>query len=210
MKKLAFFLVFGLSACVREGIYPPAAPLDIAPPPKKNGSIYQPGYSMHLYDDKVAARVGDVITIRLEESTRGEYRSRTRTDKRAKLNYPVPIFFGHSVPELEVQTDTAQNFDGRGDSEQNDRLQGTMSVTVVKVLANGNLMIQGESWLTMNQAQKYMRLRGIVRQVDIAPDNSVSSQRVADAQITYGAAGQAGYANRGGLITQLFNRFALY
>ncbi len=209
MKTFIFLFVLLLNGCA-EPVYPPALPLDIPPPPKTNGTIYQPGYSLHLYDDKVAGRIGDILTVKLEESTRGEYRAKTKTDKKAQLNYPIPTFFGHSVPELEVQTDTQQKFDGKGDSDQSDRLTGTISVTVVSQLNNGNLVVQGENWVTINQGQKYMKLRGIVRQVDIEPNNVISSQRIADAQITYGAAGQAGYATRGGLVTKLFNRFALY
>ncbi|QDP73440.1 flagellar basal body L-ring protein [Legionella israelensis] len=210
MKKWFVICCLFLGGCAEPVIYPPALPMDVPPPPKRNGSIYQPGYAKYLYSDKIASHIGDVLTVRLEESTRGEYRAKTKTDKRASLDYPVPIFFGHRVPELEVQTDTEQRFDGKGDSDQRDRLTGTMTVTVMNVLSNGNLVIQGESWVTINQGRKYMRIRGIVRQEDITTDNTISSQRIADAQITYGAAGQAGYATRGGLVTRLFNRFALY
>lgn len=184
--------------------------MDIPPPPKMNGTIFQQGYSMLLFNDKVAGRVGDVLTVRLEESTRGEYRAKTNTDKRAQLNYPIPILFGESVPALEVQTNTQQRFDSKGESDQSDRLIGTISVTVVNQFINGNLLIQGENWVTVNQGRKYMRLSGIVRQVDIEPNNIISSQRIANAQISYVAAGQAGLATRGGLMTKLFNRFALY
>lgn len=210
MKKSIYLLLLFLTGCAEQTIYQPALPVDVPPPPKKNGSIYQEGYSMHLYDDKVAARVGDILTVKLEESTQGQYRAKTKADKKAELNYPIPTFFGHSVPELETKTNTQQKFDGKGDSDQSDRLNGTMSVTVMQQLSNGNLVVQGESWITINQGKKYMRIRGIVRQVDIEPNNMISSQRIANAQITYGAAGQAGYATRGGLVTKLFNRFALY
>lgn len=199
-----------LTGCTQPVMYPPALPIDIPPPPQKNGSIYQAGYAMHLYNDKVASHIGDVLTVKLEESTRGEYRAKTKTDKKASLNYPTPTLFGQSVPDLEVQTNTEQQFDSKGDSDQSDRLVGVMSVTVVQVLNNGNLVVQGEKRLTMNQGNKIMRLRGIVRQVDIEPNNEISSQKIADARITYEAGGQAGYATRGGLMTKLFNRFAPY
>jgi len=209
-KEIYLFLFIGLAGCAEPVIYPPAMPMDVPPPPKANGTIYQPGYSMHLYTDKVASRIGDIITVRLEETTRGEYRAKTKTDKKAQLSYPIPTWFGHRVPELEIQTDTQQKFDGKGDSDQSDRLTGVMSVTVMDVLSNGNMVVQGEKWLTINQGRKFMRLRGIVRPVDLEPNNIISSQRIADAQITYGAGGQAGYATRGGLVTKLFNRYALY
>ena len=199
-----------LTGCAAPVLVPPALPPDVPPPPKHDGTIYQQGYSMRLYQDKIAQGVGDILTVRLEESTRGEYRAKTKTDKKASLNFPIPTVFGQKVQALEVQTDTAQVFDGKGDSDQSDRLIGTLSVTVVQRLSNGNLVVQGESWVTINQGRQLMNLRGIVRQEDIEPNNVISSQRIANAQITYAAAGQAGYATSGGLATKLFNRFAPY
>ena len=81
---------------------------------------------------------------------------------------------------------------------------------MTRVLSNKNLFIQGESWLTINQGQEYVQLTGVVRPEDITPNNTVSSQRIAGAQIKYGARGQAGYATSGGIMTKLFNRFAPY
>ncbi|KGP63696.1 hypothetical protein EP47_04860 [Legionella norrlandica] len=214
MKKLIWIVSILLTGCNgflgHDDSFFPGLPANIPPPPKRNGTIYQPGYEMTLYQDKIARRVGDVLTIRLEETTKGEYKSKTKTDKKAQLNYPTPIFYGQVLPELQVQTNTQQTFDGSGNSDQSNKLMGTMSVTVIDVMANGNLVVQGESWVNINQGREYLRLRGIVRQIDISPDNIVSSQRIADAQINYGAQGQAGYASSGGLITKLFNRFYPY
>ena len=212
--KFSFFIsVLYLTGCnpyLEPVQYPPAMPLNIPPPPKTNGTIYQPGYEANLYQDQVARRIGDILTIRLEEDTRGEYRADTRTDKKASLSYPIPTIFGKDVEALEIQTDTQQKFDGRGDSRQRNRLTGTFTVSVVECLPNQNLVIQGESWITINQGQEQLKIRGIVRPEDIAPDNSVSSQRVAAAMITYGSRGQAGFATRGGVATKLFNRFFPY
>lgn len=190
--------------------YLPGLPPNITPPPKTNGTIYQPGFEVNLYQDKIARRVGDVLTIRLEETTKGEYKAKTKTDKKAKLSYPTPILYGQALPALQVQTDTQQTFDSYGNSDQSNKLTGTMSVTVIDVMPNGNLVIQGESWVNINQGREYLRLRGIVRQVDISTENIVSSQKIANAQINYGALGQAGYATAGGLVTKLFNRFYPY
>ena len=208
-----FMTSFYLTGCnpVLEPVqYPPAMPPNIPPPPKSNGTIYQPGYETNLYQDQVAHRIGDILTIRLEEDTRGEYQANTRAEKRAALSYPIPTIFGQNVEAMEIKTDTEQRFDGRGDSRQRNRLTGTFTVSVVECLPNRNLVIQGESWVTINQGQEQLKIRGIVRPEDIAPDNSVSSQRVAAAMLTYGAKGQAGYATRGGLATKLFNRFFPY
>lgn len=190
--------------------YPPSLPADVRPPPKVQGTIYQPGFEVLLYEDRIARRVGDVLTIRLEEATVGEYRAKTKTDKKALLDYPIPILFGGSVPGLQFETNTNQTFDSTGNSDQSNKLRGTISVTVLRVLPNGSMAVQGESWVTINQGQEFIQLTGIVRPEDISPGNVVSSQRVAAAQIRYGARGQAGYATRGGLMTKLFNRFAPY
>ena len=210
MKKCIFITALVLTGCAERIEYPPALPDQPPPPMKTNGTIYQEDYARFLFNDKVASRVGDVITVRLEETSKGEYRSRTRTDKLAQLDYPLPTFFGSKVPEMEVNTNTKQRFDSRGDSDQSDRLTGNISVTVIKRFSNGNLVIAGENWVTINQGRKYMRLKGIVRQIDIDPNNVISSNKIADAQISYGAGGQAGYGTRGGLLTKLFNAFALY
>lgn len=214
MKRLACCLVLSLSGCATftgaKIMYPPALPNYVPPPPKQNGTIYQPGYEISLFQDKVARHVGDVLTVRLEESTKGEYKAKTKTDKKAQLEYPTPILWGQVLPGLQVQTDTQQIFDSTGNSDQSNKLFGTVSVTVLSVMPNGNLVIQGENWVTINQGREYIQLKGIVREIDIGPDNTISSQRIADAQIMYGAQGQAGYATSGGFLTKLFNRFYPY
>lgn len=208
------FLWVGLSACspllTPTEHLPAALPVDIPPPPKTNGTIFQPGYEARLFTDKVAYRIGDVLTVRLEESTDGKYQNQTLTQKTASLNYPIPTFFGHVLPNLLVQTNTDQQFDGRGRSDESNKLTGTITVTVIQLLSNNNLIVQGESWVTIDQGQEYIQLTGMVRPEDIQPNNVISSKRVANAKITYGARGQAGYASSGGLITKLFNRFAPY
>jgi flagellar L-ring protein precursor FlgH len=101
-------------------------------------------------------------------------------------------------------------FDGKGQTNQNNKLHGTISVTVTRVLSNGNLVIQGESWVTINQGREYVRLAGIVRSDDIEPGNTVSSQRLADSRISYSGSGQVGNSSRGGLLTQLMTKFFPY
>lgn len=218
VKLLRLFIVFGviltLAGC--EAIfnppveYPPVMPIDLPPAPQSKGTIYQPGREVLLYQDRVSRRVGDVLTVRLEESTQGEYRARTKTDKKTRNNYPLPILFGKPVPGAVISTDTEQSLDGVGNSDQSNKLRGTISVTVTKVLSNQNMVIQGESWVTINQGQEYIQLTGVVRPEDITTDNTISSQRIAGAQIKYGARGQAGYATRAGIFAQFLNTFAPY
>lgn len=191
--------------------YPPAFPRDYRPPPKTNGTIYQSGYEISLYDDRIAYHVGDVLTIRLQEATQGEKRARTRANKKASNIFTADEAFGANVSTgLALNTLTDQKFDGDGEGIQQNRLSGTISVTVIRVLSNGNLVVQGESWVTINFGKEYITLTGIVRRADIEPDNTVSSQRVADAKILYSGKGQIANVTRGGILTQFFNKYWPY
>jgi flagellar L-ring protein precursor FlgH len=122
----------------------------------------------------------------------------------------VPILFGQSIPSLAINTNTEQSLDAVGNSDLANKLRGTITVTVTQVLSNGNLAIQGESTMTINQGAEYVQITGIVRPEDIRPNNVISSQRIAGAQFKYGARGQAGYATRGGFFTQFLNTFFPY
>ncbi len=142
--------------------------------------------------------VGDVLTIRLEEQTQGQKKSKTRTDKLSTNQFAVNEAFGANLSNgLALDTTANQRFDGNGESNQQNALTGRISVTVIRVLSNGNLLVQGESWVTINFGREYIQLSGIVRREDIDADNVVSSQRVANARIVYSGNGQVANASRG-------------
>lgn len=198
-----------------ETVLPPAYPVDNAAPPKTQGSIYQAGHQISLYEDHIAGRVGDILTIRLEEATQGEKQAKLKSNKTTTDNTnngtgAEPVLLGSSVSRLIFNTGTDLEFDGKGETNQYNKLHGTVSVTIIRVLSNNNLMVQGESWITINQGREYIRLTGIVRPEDIEPNNLVSSQRIADARISYSGSGQVGNAARGGLLTQILYKFFPY
>ena len=88
------------------------------------------------------------------------------------------------------------NFDQEG---------GNLTVTVTEVLPNGVLRIRGEKWLSLTNGDEYIRLTGLVRPQDITPDNTVPSQRIANARIAYGGTGDFDQANQPGWLTRFFN-----
>ncbi len=194
-----------------ETVYPASFPMDNPPPPKTNGAIYQAGHEVSLYQDHVANRVGDILTVRLEETTQGEKKARTRTNKIAADAFTLPGIndVGRITGHIGA-FNSSQQFNGDGETNQQNRLRGTISVTVTRILSNGNLIVQGESWLTLNQGREYIRLSGIVRREDIDENNSVSSQRISDARISYSGNGQVANATRGGILTQLLFKFFPY
>lgn len=191
--------------------FPPSYPEDRGIPPKENGTIYQSGYQVSLYQDRIAYHVGDILTVRLEEQTQGQKKTKTKTEKNATNQLFVNEAFGANLSRgLAIDTATDQKFDGNGESNQQNALNGKISVTVIRVLSNGSLMVQGESWITINFGREYIQLTGIVRRDDIEPDNVVSSQRLANARITYSGNGQVANASRGGILTQFFNKYWPY
>jgi flagellar L-ring protein precursor FlgH len=106
---------------------------------------------------------------------------------------------------LGMGIENSREFDGSGDSQLSNKLQGNITVTVAKRLANGNLLIRGQKWIGINQGREFIRIQGVIRPVDILPDNSVPSYKVADASISYGGQGALADANRPGLLSRFFN-----
>jgi flagellar L-ring protein precursor FlgH len=204
---------FALSACVS----PPAEPDYSATWPESppsaaqaNGAIYQAGYDVALFENAVARRVGDTLTIRLNESTNASKSSSTTTKKSTAIDMPGPIIAGRPVTingteVLAASVDNNAEFDGEGDSSQSNRLEGDITVTVAQRLPNGNLLVRGQKWIAINQGKEYVRIQGIVRPIDIDPDNSISSLKVADAMIAYGGKGALADANTPGVLSRFFN-----
>ena len=208
-----------LSACAHslddmglrdETVYPAVLPVDNPAPAKTKGSIYQAGHEVSLYQDHIANRIGDILTVRLEEVTQGEKKAKTKTSKVATNAFDTPTILGGTLNAMTFNTNTDQEFNGEGESDQQNKLKGTVSVTVMRVLSNNNLIVQGESWVTIDQGREFVRLTGILRPEDIEPGNVVSSQRIAGARIAYSGNGQVGNSSRGGILTQLLTKFFPY
>lgn len=204
-----------------ETVLPPSYPIDNPPPPKSNGTIYQAGHEISLYQDHIAGRIGDILTVRLEEQTQGEKQAKLKAHKTNTNNTNngpeidpqlqlQPYLLGGVVHSLLFNNGTDLEFDGKGETNEFNKLHGTISVTVTRVLTNGNLVVQGESWVTINQGREFIRLSGIVRSEDIEPANTVSSQRLANARINYSGSGMVGSAAKGGLLTQLLFKYFPY
>ena len=179
-------------------------------PPPADGAIYHVGYSSGLFENPTARNVGDIVTVLLEEQTTAQKSSQTATAKATKDALSTPTLFGfpatiHGTPVLGASIDNANSFSGAGDSKQSDSLVGDIAVTVVHRLPNGNLLVRGQKWIDLNQGSEYVRLEGVIRPIDISPENTIPSSEVADARIAYGQNGALADANRPGLLARFFN-----
>lgn len=212
---LMLIAVAGLSACAGqaprddERSYEPVMPPEPEPQERVSGSIFQPQYAGSLTEDRRARRVGDILTVRLVERTDASKNASTNSSRDSETTLTPPTIFGRGVTHrgtniLDVDMGSSRSFEGQGGSSQSNRLEGEITVTVARQLPNGNLMIQGEKWLTLNQGEEMIRIAGIVRPQDISPDNSVASNRVADARITYSGKGTLANANQPGWLARFF------
>lgn len=178
----------------------------LMPPPSNDGSLFSSAYSMSLYGDKKAMRTGDIITVTLEEQTQGSKSSQSSSSKssEAGLNAPV-IAGGGAIDALSASISGERNFSGRGNADQSNSLSGSITVTVSEVLPNGILRVRGEKWITLNNGAEFIRIQGMLRPEDINLDNTVSSQKLADARISYSGAGTLANANQPGWLTRFFH-----
>jgi flagellar L-ring protein FlgH len=180
------------------------------PPVVSNGAIYQAGNDIALFENATARRVGDIVTIRLVESTAASKSSSTSTSKKTSVSLPGPTILGRPVtaggtPILETSIEGDNSFDGQGDSAQSNQLKGDITVAVVKRLSNGNLAVRGQKWIGINTGREYIRIQGVIRPIDIQPDNSIESTKVGNASISYGGKGAVANASSPGLLARFFN-----
>jgi flagellar L-ring protein precursor FlgH len=178
--------------------------------PATNGAIYQVGRDVDLFENPIARHVGDIVTIILNEATNAQKSATTKTAKSTNQTLPGMTLFGspvtiHGTNVLSANIDDSSKFDGEGNSAQSNSLTGFVTVTVAKVLPNGNLYVKGEKKIWINQGQENVLLSGVIRPIDLAPDNSISSSKVANARITYGGKGAIADVNAQSWLSRFFN-----
>lgn len=189
-----------------EPIVRPVAP---KPASYTNGSLFQLR-SVSLFEDPKPHRIGDIITVLLEESTSASKNSGTSSTKEDDISMAAPTIFGAPVTYkgndvFSMNIAPEREFSGESDSSQSNSLTGEITVTVVDILPNDNLVVQGEKWFVLNQGKEYIRIAGVIRPQDVSPDNTLSSSKLADAQIAYSGEGFLADVNNQGWFGQFMN-----
>ncbi|MEQ1529486.1 MAG: flagellar basal body L-ring protein FlgH [Methylococcales bacterium] len=192
----------------RDPAFAPVAPADLRPPVQSSGAIYQSGYDMRLFEDQTAKRVGDILTIVLQERTQAKKSDDLNTKKENNMKVTAPNIMGMTASallghDLETELQATKEFKGDGEANQSNSLTGGISVTVIEVLPNGNLRVRGEKRVTLSQGDEYIRLSGIVRPVDITASNTIPSDKVADATIMYTGDGAVADAGKMGWLARI-------
>jgi len=165
---------------------------------RQQGAIYQAGSEISLYQDVKARRVGDILTVLLVEETSGQNSSDSNVNQSTAMSIQPPTFGGSARPNMTVDLNSENAFSGQSGSSQSNRLNGSIAVTVHAVLPNGNLVVEGEKRIRINQGNEYVRLEGVVRPIDIDTYNTLYSTQIADARISYRDKGTQGGASTPG------------
>lgn len=176
----------------------------------QNGALFQPQFANSLYSDVTARRVGDIITVQLRENTNASKSADTTTSKESGAKVDPILGLGNLPMKLGPETiqlsmNSTNEFTGDAQANQSNSLTGNISVTVVDVLPNQNLVIRGEKWMTLNSGDEYIRLTGIIRPVDVSPQNIIESTKIANARIQYSGTGSFARAQEKGWLTRFFD-----
>ena len=213
-------IVYLLQGCATEPVdmvmrpspdFQPVYPLAADRQKVATGGIYSNRQSDAWFGRGRNYQVGDIITVLLNESTQAARTQNTDVSREAKNTLPsgASTTIGKVHPLLEG-IDLANNktsSTGKGTADQQATLSGSVAVTVVEILANGNLMVRGEKKLGLAEGTEVIQVSGVIRPEDVGPNSTVQSRRLANAQIAYRGSGDLANATRAGWGTTLLHKF---
>ena len=198
----AVFLVvsLGLAGCVSNPPTNVHQPMTAKPVERKviapaDGAIFHAGINERpLFEDKRARNVGDILTINIVEKTAGDRKASSGSTYANSVNVNTPgVTVGAAAQVLlkafSITGSSDNSADSKGTGAASANMTGTITVTVIDVLANGNLLVSGEKQVALNQSDEFIRFSGVVNPTTITNLNAVQSTQVADARIEYKSAG---------------------
>jgi len=189
-----FFLVLGVNQAIAEN----------------DGSLWSEDRPQSfLFSDFKAGRVGDVVTVRIVESSKGNKNASTKTEKDSSLSTSISAFFGmpsDKLSQASVGAETSEKHDGAGSTSRSSELTAVITARVIDVMPNGNLVIDGRREVVVNNETQLLYVTGIVRPEDIGPNNTVLSSYIADAKITYTGTGVVSDKQRVGWFVRLLDK----
>jgi flagellar L-ring protein FlgH len=190
-------------------------PMTIRPEAKQaaapaNGSIYNIATARPLFEDRRARLVGDTLTINITEKTAAAKKSDTKADRSYDASLGVPTIAGLPLKSVQGTTFAANSntaFEGKGENSSENNFTGTLTVTVIEVYPNGNLLVSGEKQIGLKEGEEFIRFSGVVNPITITASNTVVSTQVADARIEYKANGFIDTAQVMGWLGRFFLSF---
>lgn len=181
-------------------------------PKLATGGIYGNSRSDAWFGRGRNFQVGDIITVLLNESTQAN-RSQNSEVNRDSSNTMLPSGVSTKLASMSgyltgIDLSKSNNDSkSKGSADQNASLTGSIAVTVLEVLANGNLSVRGEKKLGLSEGTEVIQVSGVIRPQDVGPNGTVQSLRLANAQISYRGTGDLANAARVGWGTDLMNKW---
>ena len=165
------------------------------------------GQAQSLFTDIKAHKVGDILTVLIYEQNSASNKVESKSEKSTQASVKGgpgvgPLDF---IPLFSLDGQNSNVFDGKGENTRNGTLRARMSITVVEMKPNGDLIIEGFRTLGISGDRETLTLTGVVRQKDITPDNTIDSYLIADAEIHYTGKGSANTASRPGFVTRFIH-----
>lgn len=182
---------------------------------RPEGTIYN-GNGLDLYKDGRATGIGDIILVRVVETSRGKKEAKTKAERESTMSGGVSSFFGFEQwladrnsrfdpSPTSLQATLTNDFDGKGKTERKSDVTATISARVVDKTMDGNLVIRGFQEVRVNNETQTLILSGLIRPSDISADNSILSSRVADARIEYSGKGIISDKQQPGWLARAFD-----
>lgn len=163
-----------------------------------------------LFTTYRASKVGDIVIVNIYESSIASQSTNTSMGKQSQTGGEITTFFGQSGITLPAWGWTSTgSFDGSGSTEQQGTIIATITASVVEVLPNNNLYIQGRRVIQVNQEEQMISIEGIISPRDIDENNTIHSTQIADSQIRYESKGPLKENQRPGLLSRLLSFLGL-
>jgi len=171
-------------------------PLPVA---SKTGSLWSEG-SIDIFSDPKATHVGDLVTILVNEQASATRKLGTKKNRKSSRKTDLTAGFGYLAaikakgntlnPSAGLDIADAKSFDGSGSTTNSDTLTASVTAVVTKVFPNGNMEVMGRRQVTINHQPQELVFTGIIRPLDVSPDNTIPSSKVAQAIVSYGSGGE--------------------
>ncbi|PJA26674.1 MAG: flagellar biosynthesis protein FlgH [candidate division Zixibacteria bacterium CG_4_9_14_3_um_filter_46_8] len=174
---------------------------------KAEGINFSQAANNSLFSDHQARRIGDLLTVMVMENAEATHSAKTVTKKNHKTEASGGPGSGALglLPEFGFKGEGKNEFDGQGSTVKSGSLKATMTVTVVGLKENGNLLIEGNRVIGVNDDKETLILKGEIRTQDIMENNTVYSYNIANAEISYKGKGVANTGAKPGIIARFLN-----
>jgi len=182
-------------------------PLPVATPVYNNGAIYQVAQYRPLFEDHRARLVGDVVNVQIVEKVSASQKSTSSINKSGSVDASItalPLLKATALTRASATGASANDFQGKGSTENTNDFSGTITAVVTEVLPNGHLMVAGEKQIGVNQNVDVLRFSGQVDPRSIQPGNTVASAQIANVRVEHRGRGAQADAQGIGWIGRFF------